>query len=79
MNVNIRALKFKDKYIKATQAIQELVDCDKTIQGVDVIFNANRSIVLALDLWASPVDDETISTAVHDFIPDFELEKYIED
>lgn len=79
MNANVSALKFKDKYIKATQALQELVDCDKTIQGVNVIFTENRSIVIALDLWASPVDNETISTKVFDFIPDFVLENYIED
>lgn len=72
-------LKFKDKYMKATQAIQELVDCDKTIQGVNIIFNANRNIVITLDLWAASVDDENIYTKVYDFIPDFELEKHIEE
>ena len=76
--MSVDQLKFRDKYIKATQAIQELVDCDKTIQGVDVIFNANRSIVIALDLWATTAD-ENIYTKVHDFIPDFELEKHIKE
>lgn len=77
--MNTDQLKFKDKYIKATQAIQELVDCDKTIQGVNVILNVDRNIVITLDLWATPVDNETISTKVYDFIPDFELEKHIEE
>jgi hypothetical protein len=76
--MNTDQLKFRDKYIKATQAIQELVDCDKTIQGVNVIFTANRNIIIALDLWATPTD-ENIYTKVHDFIPDFELEKHIEE
>lgn len=49
-------------------------NCGAPIEGIKVIFNANRSIVLTLDLWASPVDDEKIVTKVYDFIPDFELD-----
>lgn len=67
-------LKFRDRYIKAQTALQEILDSDKTIDNVNVLIGKDRKVIIAFDLMGSSADNEKIVTKIKNFIPDFVLE-----
>lgn len=67
-------LKFRDRYIKAQTALQEILDSDKTIDNVNVYIGKDRKVIITFDLMGSSADNEKIVTKIEDFIPDFVLE-----
>lgn len=77
--MNSRQLQWEDKYRKAVNAIQELLDFDKTILGANlVIRRKDRKVVLALDMYGTKLDNNVMQK-VNGFIPDFILEEIMED
>lgn len=65
-------LKFRDRYLKAVQALQELYDCEKTIAEFHG-YVQDKNVVLTLDIYATK-DGENVYQLVKDFVPDFILE-----
>ena len=70
-----KQLKWREKYINAVKALQELIDYDKTIQNAHILLRPkDRTVIISLDLFATK-KGENVTQKVTDFIPDFILEE----